>query len=174
MFKFGNILKAGQGKIRKKYDLIIDQINSMEPAVSSLSDEQLRLKTPELRARFEKGETLDDLMVEAFAVVREAAKRTLNMRHFDVQLYGGIVLFEGKIAEMKTGEGKTLVATLPAYLFSLTGKSTHIVTVNDYLAKRDSIWMGTIFNFLGVKVGLLQNNQEYSEKKEAYSSSIIY
>ncbi|MHB1336320.1 MAG: preprotein translocase subunit SecA [Candidatus Humimicrobiaceae bacterium] len=174
MFKFGNILKAGQGKIRKKYDLIIDQINSMEPAVSSLSDEQLRLKTPELRARFEKGETLDDLMVEAFAVVREAAKRTLNMRHFDVQLYGGIVLFEGKIAEMKTGEGKTLVATLPAYLFSITGKSTHIVTVNDYLAKRDSIWMGTIFNFLGVKVGLLQNNQEYSEKKEAYSSSIIY
>lgn len=174
MFKFGNILKAGQGKIRKKYDLIIDQINSMEPALSSLSDEQLRLKTPELRARFEKGETLDDLMVEAFAVVREAAKRTLNMRHFDVQLYGGIVLFEGKIAEMKTGEGKTLVATLPAYLFSITGKSTHIVTVNDYLAKRDSIWMGTIFNFLGVKVGLLQNNQEYHEKKEAYSSSVIY
>jgi preprotein translocase subunit SecA len=174
MFKFGNILKAGQGKIKKKYDLIIDQINLMEPAISSLSDEQLRLKTPELRARFEKGETLDDLMVEAFAVVREAAKRTLNMRHFDVQLYGGIVLFEGKIAEMKTGEGKTLVATLPAYLFSLTGKSTHIVTVNDYLAKRDSIWMGAIFNFLGVKVGLLQNNQEYPEKKEAYLCSIIY
>ena len=174
MFKFGNILKAGQGKIQKKYDLIIDQINNMEPAVSSLSDEQLRLKTPEFRERFEKGETLDDLMVEAFAVVREAAKRTLNMRHFNVQLYGGIVLFEGKIAEMKTGEGKTLVATLPAYLFSITGKSTHIVTVNDYLAKRDSIWMGTIFNFLGVKVGLLQNNQEYPEKKEAYSSSIIY
>jgi preprotein translocase subunit SecA len=146
----------------------------MEPAISSLSDEQLRLKTPELRARFEKGETLDDLMVEVFAVVREAAKRTLNMRHFDVQLYGGVVLFEGKIAEMRTGEGKTLVATLPSYLFSLTGKSTHIVTVNDYLAKRDSIWMGKIFNFLGVKVGLLQNNQEYLEKKEAYSSSIIY
>jgi len=174
MFKFGNILKAGQGKIQKKYDLIIDQINNMEPAVSSLSDEQLRLKTPEFRERFKKGETLDDLMVEAFAVVREAAKRTLNMRHFDVQLYGGVVLFEGKIAEMKTGEGKTLVATLPAYLFSITGKSTHVVTVNDYLAKRDSIWMGTIFNFLGVKVGLLQNNQEYPEKKEAYSSSIIY
>ena len=174
MFKLGNILKAGQGKIKKKYDAIIDQINSMEPVISSLSDEQLRLKTPEFRARFEKGETLDDLMVETFAVVREAAKRTLNMRHFDVQLYGGIVLFEGKIAEMKTGEGKTLVATMPAYLFSITGKSTHIVTVNDYLAKRDSIWMGKVFNFLGVKVGLLQNNQEGFEKKEAYSSSIIY
>ncbi|MHB1348039.1 MAG: preprotein translocase subunit SecA, partial [Candidatus Humimicrobiaceae bacterium] len=174
MFKFGNILKAGQGKINKKYDLIISQINSLEPAVINLSDEQLRLKTLEFRERFKKGETLDDLMAEAFAIVREAAKRTLNMRHFDVQLYGGIVLFEGKIAEMKTGEGKTLVATLPAYLFSITGKSTHIVTVNDYLAKRDSMWMGTIFNFLGVKVGLLQNNQEYPEKKEAYSSSIIY
>ncbi|MCX6346581.1 MAG: preprotein translocase subunit SecA, partial [Actinobacteria bacterium] len=174
MFKFGNILKAGQGKILKKYDAIIDQINVLEPAMSSLSDEQLRLKTPELRARFEKGETLEDLMIEAFAVVREAGKRTLNMRHFDVQLYGGVVLFEGKIAEMKTGEGKTLVATLPAYLFSLTGKSTHIVTVNDYLAKRDSIWMGKVFNFLGIKVGLLQNNQEYLEKKEAYLCSIIY
>ncbi|HEY5501247.1 MAG TPA: preprotein translocase subunit SecA [Candidatus Humimicrobiaceae bacterium] len=174
MFKFGNILKAGQGKILKKYDAIIDQVNVLEPAMSSLSDEQLRLKTPELRARFEKGETLEDLMVEAFAVVREAGKRTLNMRHFDVQLYGGVVLFEGKIAEMKTGEGKTLVATLPAYLFSLTGKSTHIVTVNDYLAKRDSIWMGKVFNFLGIKVGLLQNNQEYLEKKEAYLCSIIY
>ena len=174
MFKFGNILKAGQGKILKKYDAIIDQINVLEPAMNSLSDEQLRLKTPELRARFEKGETLEDLMVEAFAVVREAGKRTLNMRHFDVQLYGGVVLFEGKIAEMKTGEGKTLVATLPAYLFSLTGKSTHIVTVNDYLAKRDSIWMGKVFNFLGIKVGLLQNNQEYLEKKEAYLCSIIY
>ena len=174
MFKFGNILKAGQGKILKRYDAIIDQINALEPAMNSLSDEQLRLKTPQLRARFEKGETLEDLMVEAFALVREAGKRTLNMRHFDVQLYGGVVLFEGKIAEMKTGEGKTLVATLPAYLFSLTGKSTHIVTVNDYLAKRDSIWMGKVFNFLGVQVGLLQNNQEYLEKKEAYSCRIIY
>src|SRR5450830_757346 len=174
MFKFGNILKAGQGKIQKKYDTIITQINAIEQIVSGLSDEELRLKTPEFKSRFEKGESLEDLMAEAFAVVREAAKRTLNMRHFDVQLYGGIVLFEGKIAEMKTGEGKTLAATLPAYLFSLTGKSTHIVTVNDYLAKRDSIWMGKVFNFLGIKVGLLQNNQEYLEKKEAYLCSIIY
>src|SRR5680860_198814 len=174
MFKFGNILKAGQGKILKKYDDIIIQINNMEPDISSLSDEQLRLKTPEFRARFEKGETLEDLMVEAFAIVREAGRRTLNMRHFDVQLYGGVVLFEGKIAEMKTGEGKTLAATLPAYLFSLTGKSTHIVTVNDYLAKRDSVWMGKVFDFLGVKVGLLQNNQDHAEKKEAYSCSVIY
>ena len=174
MFKFGNILKAGQGKIQKKYDTIITQINAIEQTVSEMSDEELRLKTPEFKSRFEKGESLEDLMAEAFAVVREAAKRTLNMRHFDVQLYGGIVLFEGKIAEMKTGEGKTLAATLPAYLYSISGKSTHIVTVNDYLAKRDSIWMGSIYNFLGVKVGLLQNNQEYSEKKEAYSNSIIY
>ncbi|MHB8277861.1 MAG: preprotein translocase subunit SecA [Candidatus Humimicrobiaceae bacterium] len=174
MFKFGNILKAGQGKIQKKYDTIITQINAIEQTVSEMSDEELRLKTPEFKSRFEKGESLEDLMAEAFAVVREAAKRTLNMRHFDVQLYGGIVLFEGKIAEMKTGEGKTLAATLPAYLYSISGKSTHIVTVNDYLAKRDSIWMGNIYNFLGVKVGLLQNNQEYSEKKEAYSNSIIY
>ncbi len=174
MFKFGNILKVGQGKIQKKYDTIITQINAIEQTVSEMSDEELRLKTPEFKSRFEKGESLEDLMAEAFAVVREAAKRTLNMRHFDVQLYGGIVLFEGKIAEMKTGEGKTLAATLPAYLYSISGKSTHIVTVNDYLAKRDSIWMGSIYNFLGVKVGLLQNNQEYSEKKEAYSSSVIY
>ena len=174
MFKFGNILKAGQGKIQKKYDTIITQINAIEQTVSEMSDEELRLKTPEFKSRFEKGESLEDLMAEAFAVVREAAKRTLNMRHFDVQLYGGIVLFEGKIAEMKTGEGKTLAATLPAYLYSISGKSTHIVTVNDYLAKRDSIWMGSIYNFLGVKVGLLQNNQEYSEKKEAYSNSVIY
>ena len=174
MFKFGNILKAGQGKIQKKYDTIITQINVIEQTVSEMSDEELRLKTPEFKSRFEKGESLEDLMAEAFAVVREAAKRTLNMRHFDVQLYGGIVLFEGKIAEMKTGEGKTLAATLPAYLYSISGKSTHIVTVNDYLAKRDSIWMGSIYNFLGIKVGLLQNNQEYSEKKEAYSNSVIY
>ncbi|MCL6086985.1 MAG: preprotein translocase subunit SecA [Actinobacteria bacterium] len=174
MFKFTNILKAGQGKVQKKYDAIIAQINELEPAMKTLTDEQLRLKTPQFRSRYEKGESFEDLVPEAFAVVREAARRTLNMRHFDVQLYGGLVLFEGKIAEMKTGEGKTLVATLPAYLYSFTGKSTHIVTVNDYLAKRDSIWMGNVYNFLGIKVGLLQNNQDFSDKKEAYSASVIY
>ncbi|MDD5659488.1 MAG: preprotein translocase subunit SecA, partial [Actinomycetota bacterium] len=174
MFRFGNILKAGQGKTQKKYDTIIDRINELEPSISTLTDEQLKSKTLYFKSRYGKGESLEELMPEAFAVVREVAKRTLNMRHFDVQLYGGIVLFEGKIAEMKTGEGKTLVATLPAYLYSFTGKSTHIVTVNDYLAKRDSSWMGKIYNFLGVKVGLLQNNQDHFEKKESYSSSVIY
>jgi len=174
MFKLGNILKAGQGKVLKKYETIVTLINDLEPEISKLTDDKLRQKTTEFKIRYENGESLEDLMPETFAVVRETAKRTLNMRHFDVQLYGGIVLFEGKIAEMKTGEGKTLVATLPAYLNSFTGKSTHIVTVNDYLAKRDSIWMGNIYNFLGVKVGLLQNNQDFSEKKQAYSCSVIY
>jgi len=174
MFKIGNLLKAGQGKALKKYETIVSLINELEPDISKLTDEELKQKTTEFKIRYDNGETLEDLLPEAFAVVREAAKRTLNMRHFDVQLYGGVVLFEGKIAEMKTGEGKTLVATLPAYLNSFTGKSTHIVTVNDYLAKRDSIWMGNIYNFLGIKVGLLQNNQDFTEKKQAYSCDVIY
>jgi len=174
MFKIGNLLKAGQGKALKKYETIVSLINELEPDISKLTDEELKQKTAEFKIRYDNGESLEDLLPEAFAVVREAAKRTLNMRHFDVQLYGGVVLFEGKIAEMKTGEGKTLVATLPAYLNSFTGKSTHIVTVNDYLAKRDSIWMGNIYNFLGIKVGLLQNNQDFTEKKQAYSCDVIY
>jgi preprotein translocase subunit SecA len=174
MFKIGNLLKAGQGKALKKYETIVSLINELEPDISKLTDEELKQKTTEFKIRYDNGESLEDLLPEAFAVVREAAKRTLNMRHFDVQLYGGVVLFEGKIAEMKTGEGKTLVATLPAYLNSFTGKSTHIVTVNDYLAKRDSIWMGNIYNFLGIKVGLLQNNQDFTEKKQAYSCDVIY
>src|ERR687890_684114 len=125
----------------KRLAPIVAEINAKEPEIQSLADEQLRAKTAELRLRYEQGETLDDLLPDAFAVVREAGRRTLNMRHFDVQLIGGMVLHRGKIAEMKTGEGKTLVATLPAYLNALAGQGVHVVTVNDYLAKRDAEWM---------------------------------
>lgn len=174
MFKLQNLLKAGQGRHIKKYDLVIGHINELENEIQKLSPEDLKNKKSEFRLRYEKGETLENLMPEAFAVAREAAKRALGMRHFDVQLFGGIVLFEGKIAEMKTGEGKTLVATLPAYLNSFTGKSCHIVTVNDYLAKRDSEWMGKVYDMLGMSVGLLQNNQENSEKIHAYTCDVVY
>src|SRR5262245_44118994 len=138
----------------KRLRPIVGEVGALEPAVAALSDEQLRSKTAEFRDRLKQGETLDDLLVEAFAVVREAGRRTLNMRHFDVQLIGGAVLHKGRIAEMKTGEGKTLVATLPAYLNALEGKGVHVVTVNDYLARRDSEWMGRIYRFLGMTVGV--------------------
>src|SRR5438093_1745981 len=130
------------------------EINALEPHLASLSDEELRAKTEEFRKRVADGGTLDDLLNEAFAVVREAGKRTLDMRHFDVQLIGGMVLHQGKIAEMRTGEGKTLVATLPVYLNALAGKGVHLVTVNDYLAQRDADWMGRIYRFLGLTVGV--------------------
>ncbi|MBF0329363.1 MAG: preprotein translocase subunit SecA [Nitrospirae bacterium] len=170
----------------------IDAINILEPSVSSLSDDQLRNKTAEFKSRIADGETLDDLMNEAFAVVREASKRCLNMRHFDVQLIGGIALHDGRIAEMKTGEGKTLVATLPVYLNSLDGRGVHVVTVNDYLAKRDAQWMGILYHFLGLSVGVIQhdysflydttylsNDKRYNhlrpcEKKEAYGADVTY
>ena len=135
-------------RILKKLRPIVARINELEPEMQKLSDAELAAKTPAFRERLEKGESLDALLPEAFAVVREAARRTLGMRHFDVQLIGGIVLHQGKIAEMKTGEGKTLVATLPAYLNALTGKGVHVVTVNDYLARRDAEWMGAIYRFL--------------------------
>lgn len=139
----------------------IEEINKLEPGISSLSDDKLRDKTDEFKVRLESGETLDDILNEAFAVVREASKRLLGMRHFDVQLIGGIVLHEGKIAEMKTGEGKTLVATLPVYLNALEGRGVHVVTVNDYLAKRDAQWMGAIYNFLGLSVGVIQHDNSF-------------
>jgi len=158
----------------KKLEEYVKRINALEPEISKLSDEDLKRKTPEFKQRLERGESLDDLLVEAFAVVREVAKRTIGMRHFDVQLMGGIVLHQGKIAEMQTGEGKTLVATLPAYLNALEGKGVHIVTVNDYLAKRDRYWMGPIYEFLGLEVGLLQNDTPTLERRKAYMADITY
>src|SRR5690349_19540920 len=158
----------------KRLAPFVAQINELEPGIQSLSEEQLRAKTAEFRQRYANGETLDDLLPEAFAVVREAGRRTLNMRHFDVQLIGGMVLHRGKIAEMKTGEGKTLVATLPAYLNALAGKGVHVVTVNDYLARRDSEWMGRIYRFLGLTVGVIQHDLNDAERQVAYAADITY
>ena len=142
--------------------------------MEKLSDEQLRAKTAEFQEKLQQGATLDDLLIEAFAVVREAARRTVKMRHFDVQLIGGMALHHGTISEMATGEGKTLVATLPAYLNGLSGDGVHIVTVNDYLAKRDSEWMGPIFRFLGLNVGLIQHDSSVEDRQIAYRSHITY
>ncbi|HTM27441.1 MAG TPA: preprotein translocase subunit SecA [Vicinamibacterales bacterium] len=158
----------------KRLGPIVADVNAFEPAIQALSDEQLRDKTVEFRKRYEDGATLEDLLPEAFAVVREAGRRTLNMRHFDVQLIGGMVLHRGKIAEMKTGEGKTLVATLPAYLNALAGKGVHVVTVNDYLARRDSEWMGRIYRFLGMSVGVIQHDLNDQERQVAYACDITY
>lgn len=152
----------------------VDKINALEPEISGLSDARLRAKTDEFRLRLTKGETLDDLLPEAFAVVREAAKRVMGLRHFDVQLMGGCILHRGKIAEMRTGEGKTLVATLPAYLNALEGKGVHVVTVNDYLARRDSEDMGRVYRFLGLSVGLITHEMDYPARKAAYVADITY
>ncbi len=149
-------------------------INALEPQIQPLTDDQLRAKTDEFRARLQNGETVDDLLDEAFAVVREVARRVLKMRHFDSQLMGGIVLHQGKIAEMKTGEGKTLVATLPVYLNTLTGKGVHVITVNDYLARRDSEWMGKVYKALGLTVGLIQHDLEETARKKAYACDVTY
>jgi preprotein translocase subunit SecA len=161
-------------RLLKQYSRAVAAINALEPALAALSDSQLKEKTAELKQRHAAGATLDELLPEAFAVVREASKRTLRMRHFDVQLVGGMVLNNGKIAEMKTGEGKTLVATLPAYLNALTGKGVHIVTVNDYLAKRDAEWMGRIYHFLGLSVGVNTPHMDPDDKRKAYAADITY
>src|SRR5262252_6585480 len=153
---------------------MIEAINDLEPGLRELSDIDLAAKTIEFREKLTQGATLDDLLIEAFAVVREAGRRVLNMRHFDVQLIGGMVLHKGKIAEMKTGEGKTLVATLPSYLNALEGKGVHVVTVNDYLAKRDSEWMGRLYKFLGLKVGVIVHDLDDQERKDAYHADITY
>src|SRR6202047_736555 len=179
----------------------VEAINALEPQMQQLSDDQLRSKTDELRQRIQErltgipdeaeadpdrlkqleeertkaiNEALDELLVEAFAVVREAGRRVLNMRHFDVQLIGGMVLHQGKIAEMKTGEGKTLVATLPVYLNALSGRGVHVVTVNDYLAKRDSEWMGKLYRFLGLTVGVIVHGLDDTERKAAYACDVTY
>ena len=152
----------------------VAKVNALEPAMSALTDDQLRAKTDEFKARIAKGETLDDLMVEAFAVVREASKRTLGQRHYDVQLIGGMVLHKGGIAEMRTGEGKTLVGTLPTYLNALEGKGVHVITVNDYLARRDAEWMGQVYRFLGLSVGVIVNGLSQNQRQAAYRSDITY
>ncbi len=171
---FSKIFGTYSEKEVKRVMPIVDKINGLEPEILKLSDEELRGKTQEFKKRLNEGETLDDILPEAFAVVREASKRVLGMRHFDVQLIGGIILHQGRIAEMKTGEGKTLVATLPVYLNALTGKGVHVVTVNDYLAKRDSEWMGKLYKFLGLSVGLVIAGMNSEQKQKAYNSDITY
>ena len=168
------VFKSYSEKEVKRVMPIVDSINELEESISKLSDEELKNKTTEFKTQLKEGKTLDDILPEAFAVVREASKRVLGMRHFDVQLIGGIILHQGRIAEMKTGEGKTLVATLPAYLNALTGEGVHVITVNDYLAKRDSEWMGKVYRFLGLSVGLIINGMNPKEKQEAYSCDITY
>ena len=170
----GKIFGTKNERELKRLQPYVAQINALEPAIRALSDAELRAKTDEFRARLKDGATLDDLLVEAFAVCREAGRRVLNMRHFDVQLIGGIVLHSGTIAEMRTGEGKTLVATLPVYLNALSGRGVHVVTVNDYLARRDAEWMGRLYKFLGLTVGCIQHNLSDEERQVAYNSDVTY
>ena len=158
----------------KRLSLLLNEVNNFEPAMMALTDEELRAKTPYFREKLKNGFTLDDILSEAFAVAREASRRTLLMRPFDVQVIGGIVLHEGKIAEMKTGEGKTLAATMPLYLNALEEKGCHVVTVNDYLARRDSEWMGPIYNFLGLSVGVVIHGMDDPERRDAYHADITY
>src|SRR6266404_9736210 len=169
-----NLFGTANDRFVKGLDKPVAKINALEPDFIKLSDEQLRAKTVEFRERLAKGEKLDALLIEAFATVREAAKRTLGQRHFDVQLKGGMVLHQGKIAEMKTGEGKTLVATLPVYLNALEGKGVHVVTVNDYLARRDAEWMGRLYNFLGLSVGVILHGLNDKERQDAYNADVTY
>ncbi|MCK5445197.1 MAG: preprotein translocase subunit SecA, partial [Rhodospirillaceae bacterium] len=174
----GAIAKRLFGSANERYlktlNNTVNAINALEPELEALSDDELKARTDWLKARFRDGETLDDLLVEAFATVREAAKRVLGQRHFDVQLLGGIVLHKGQIAEMKTGEGKTLTATLAVYLNALTGGGVHVVTVNDYLAERDSEWMGSIYRFLGLTTGCIKHDLTDPERKVAYGADVTY
>ena len=168
------ILRAGEGRAVKELAKIAASVNQFESKISALTDEQLRNQTDIFKERIAKGESLDSLLPEAFATVREAAKRTLGQRHYDVQLMGGAALHRGNIAEMRTGEGKTLVSTLPAYLNALSGKGVHVVTVNDYLAERDSEWMGRVHRFLGLKVGVILASMTPAERRIAYQADITY
>ena len=168
------LFKTYSEKEVKRVKPIVKKINELEEEISKLKDSELRGKTEYFKKQLEEGKTLDDILPEAFAVVREASKRVLGMRHFDVQLIGGIILHQGRIAEMKTGEGKTLVATLPVYLNALEGKGVHVITVNDYLAKRDSEWMGKLYKFLGLSVGLVISGMDPKAKQEAYNADVTY
>ncbi|MEW6066297.1 MAG: preprotein translocase subunit SecA [Bacillota bacterium] len=174
MLKFIKNLFDDNAREIKRLQRVVEDINGLEPQIAKLTDAELRGKTAEFKQLLENGQTLDDILPEAFAVVREASKRVLNMRHFDVQLIGGMVLHQGRIAEMKTGEGKTLVATLPVYLNALTGRGVHVVTVNDYLATRDSEWMGQLYSFLGLSVGLIVHGLDWEQRRRAYGSDITY
>ena len=171
---FRTLFPSHNDRELKKLGKIADRIEALEPQFQAMTDEELRACTQSYRDRIAQGEDLDKLLPEAFATVREASKRVLNMRHFRVQLIGGIVLHQGRIAEMRTGEGKTLVATLAAYLNALPGKGMHIVTVNDYLARRDAEWMGKIFRFLGLTVGVNVAQMTPQEKQQAYACDILY
>jgi preprotein translocase subunit SecA len=171
---FDRIMRAGEGRLLRELSKVVAVVNAHEARISALSDSELRSQTALFQGRYEQGESLDDLMPEAFAVVREAAKRTLGQRHYDVQLMGGAALHRGNIAEMRTGEGKTLVATLPSYLNALAGRGVHVVTTNDYLAERDSEWMGRIHRFLGLRVGVILANMTPAERREAYLADITY
>ena len=167
---FGDLNKKEVKKLEKQ----ADEIEALDDEMSEKTDEELRAYTERFKERLKEGETLDDILVEAFAVCREAASRSVGLKHFRVQLLGGIALHQGRIAEMKTGEGKTLVATLPAYLNALSGKGVHVVTVNDYLAKRDMEWMGKIYTFLGLSVGCIVNDLDHEDRKKAYDADITY
>ena len=171
---FEKVFGTHSEKEIKRIQPLVDKVLALDESMQALSDDELRAKTDEFKKRLSDGETLDDLLVEAFAVVREAAVRTLGMKHYPVQIMGGILLHQGRIPEMRTGEGKTLVSTLPAYLNALEGKGVHIVTVNDYLAKRDAEWMGQIHEFLGLKVGVILNSSDNDERREAYNCDITY
>ena len=171
---FEKVFGTHSEKELKKIAPIVDKIEALDSDMQALSDEELRAKTAEFKERLANGETLDDLLVEAFAVVREAAYRVLGIKHYRVQLIGGVVLHQGRIAEMRTGEGKTLVSTLPVYLNALEGKGVQVVTVNDYLAKRDAEWMGKVHEFLGLTVGIILNSSTNDERRDAYACDITY
>ena len=170
----GKFIRNSSQREIDKLKLIVEKINSWEAIIKEMPDKSFPEKTAEFKSKIQKGTILEDLIPEAYACVREASRRTLSERHFDVQLMGGIILHQGKIAEMKTGEGKTLVSTLPVYLNSLTGNGVHVVTVNDYLAKRDSAWMGQIYNFLGLSVGCITNEMDDITRKKNYECDVTY
>ena len=173
MGMFDRLLRAGEGRKVRAIEALVPEVNALEPEVEALTDDQLRARTADFRTRHDNGEPVDDLLIEAFATVREAARRTIGQRHYDVQLMGGAGLHFGWIAEMKTGEGKTLVSTLPVYLNGLTGKGVHVITVNDYLAKRDADWMGQIHRWLGLDVGLvIPEIRSSAEKRQAYGRAV--